>query len=132
MNENPLLEHFDAPYHRGDLLSATHRQSVSSAACGDEVTLAVQIENQRIEAAWFQASGCIVCQAAASMLCEHIEHRTLTELADFRGAAMLDLTGIPLTPGRQPCGLLALQAFREILDADSALVNLEQHHRHCP
>ncbi len=95
-----------------------HRQSVSSAACGDEVTLELQIEDQRIQAAWFQASGCIVCQAAASMLCEHIEHRTLTELADFRGAAMLDLIGIPLTPGRQQCGLLALLAFRKILDAD--------------
>ncbi len=117
MNENPLLDHFDAPYHRGDLPSATHRQSVSSAACGDEVSLALQIEDQRIQAAWFQASGCIVCQAAASMLCEHIEHRTLTELADFHAAAMLDLIGIPLTPGRQHCGLLAHQALRKLLDA---------------
>ena len=112
MSENPLLEHFDAPYHRGDLPSATHRQSVSSAACGDEVTLALQIEDQRIQAAWFQAYGCIVCQAPASIFCEHIEHRTLTELAEFHAAAMLALIGVPLTPGRQRCGLLALQAFQ--------------------
>jgi len=128
MNVNPLLDHFDAPYHPGDLPSATHRQSVSSAACGDEVTLALQIEDQRIQAAWFQASGCIVCQAAASMLCEHIDHRTLTELAEFHAGAMLDLIGISLTPGRQHCGLVALQVFRKILDADSALRNLEKHH----
>jgi len=116
MDENPILEHFNAPYHRGTLTTATHTGYARSAACGDEVTIFAEIVDGKITAAAFIASGCMVCQAAASMLCEFIEDKSRSELTLFDPRDMLDLIGVPLTPRRQQCGILPfialMNAFR--------------------
>lgn len=115
MDENPILEHFNAPYRRGTLTPATHTGYARSAACGDEVTIFVEITSEAINAASFIASGCMVCQAAASILCEFIEKKSTSELNAFNPKAMLDLIGVPLTPRRQQCGILPLVALRNAL-----------------
>ncbi len=115
MDENPILEHFNAPYRRGTLTTATHVGYARSAACGDEVTIFAEIRNETINTASFIASGCMVCQAAASILCEFIEKKTTSELNVFNPKAMLDLIGVPLTPRRQQCGILPLNALRNAL-----------------
>ena len=69
-----------------------------------------------ISEAWFEGKGCFLSQAAASVLCEHIEGQSLDGLHDFAAAEMLSLLGIPLTPRRQQCGLLAFQALKKLRD----------------
>lgn len=115
MDDNPILEHFESPWHRGNFPEATHCQSTRNPACGDEVMLRVQIVDGSIELAWFTAAGCMVSQAAASMLCEHIEGRSLNELRDFDAESMLALIGVPLTPHRQQCGLLPFKALKTLI-----------------
>ncbi len=115
MDENPILEHFNAPYHRGTLTTATNTGYARSAACGDEVTMYAEIANGTIVSAAFVASGCMVCQAAASILCEFMEKKTTSELNAFNPKAMLDLIGVPLTPRRQQCGILPLMALMNAL-----------------
>ncbi len=65
--------------------------------------------------AYFEGGGCVISQAAASLLCEHIEGRTLDDLAAFTAADMLGLIDIPLLPRRQDCGLLALRVLKNIV-----------------
>jgi len=108
MDENPILDHFNAPHRRGSFLTATHSGYIRNAACGDEVTLFAEIRDETLIACSFVAAGCMVCQAAASILCGHIEGKKITELRNLTAAQMLEFIGVPLTPGRQQCGLLAL------------------------
>lgn len=115
MDENPILEHFNSPHHRGTLATATHTGYARSAACGDEVTLFAEITNDTVVSAAFVASGCMVCQAASSMLCEFIEGKLLSELFTFDSRRMLDLIEVPLTPRRQACGILPLTALKNAL-----------------
>ncbi len=81
MDEDPILEHFNAPFHRGKLAAATHSGYARNAARGDEVTIYAEIRNLKIIECGFVASGCMVCQAAASILCEHVEGRDVVDLA---------------------------------------------------
>lgn len=120
MDENPILEHFNAPYHRGPLLTATHSGYFRNAACGDEVTLYAEIRGAKIVASGFVAAGCMVCQAAASILCEQIDGQDISSLKDLTPEKMLLLIGVPLTPRRQQCGLLPLYALRKAVSFDPA------------
>ncbi len=67
-------------------------------ACGDEVVLSVRVEAGVLRAIRFDARGCVVSQAAAAMLCQHLEGRSLAEINAFSARDMLDLVSLPLSP----------------------------------
>jgi len=115
MDENPILDHFESPYHRGEAAAGSVDRSIRNPACGDELTLRLSIHDSQVGEAWFTAAGCMVSQAATSMLCEYVEGRTLKSLAEFQAAEMLALIGVPLTPRRQQCGLLPFRALKELI-----------------
>ena len=107
------------PYHRGQLADATDVHIVRHPTCGDHVCLQLRIdgsgEHARVGEAWFDGRGCLVSQAAASMLCETIEGRRLADLRQLTAHDFLATLGTPLTPARRGCALLGWQALRGIL-----------------
>ena len=116
-----FLDHARWPYHRGRLVDATHVQVVRHPTCGDHVCLRMRIDGSgddaRVGEAWFEGRGCLVSQAAASMLCETIEGRRLADLRQLSAQAFLATLGTPLTPARRGCALLAWQALHGMLAA---------------
>jgi len=115
--EEYILRHVDEPYHRGRLPGATHRRRIDNPRCGDSVQLELRVDTAGlVAAAWFSGAGCVISQAAASMLVEHIEGQSLALLTTFSAQDMLDLFRARLTPLRQGCCLLAWQALRALLE----------------
>jgi len=91
---------------------------VDNPVCGDSVQLELHVsETGLIQQAWFTGMGCVISQASASMLVEHIEGKTLDILASFTAQNMLDLFRARLTPGRQRCCLLTWEALRTLINA---------------
>ena len=116
IDEIDLIAHHESPYHRGRLAEPTCVHLERNSVCGDWVRLELRLEgSNRVEAAYFEGGGCVISQAAASLLCEHIEGRTLGDLAAFMAVDMLKLIDIPLVPRRQRCGLLAFRALKTIV-----------------
>lgn len=116
IEETNLFAHFESPHHRGRLADPTCGHLERNALCGDWVRLELRLnEAARIEAAYFEGGGCVISQAASSLLCEHIEGRSLSDLATFMVADMLNLIDIPLVIRRQRCGLLAFRALKIIV-----------------
>lgn len=83
--------------------------------CGDQLTLELQIVDGKVQQAFFNGKGCAISQAAASMLCEHVEGRPVAELRDMPAKQMLDILKVPLTPSRQKCGLLGFKVLKTML-----------------
>ena len=78
--DSDFLAHIEFPYHRGRLADASAVQHLRNAACGDWVNLEVRLaDGNRVEAVYFEGQGCVVSQAAASILCKRAEGRTLEE-----------------------------------------------------
>jgi nitrogen fixation NifU-like protein len=103
-----ILDHYEEPYHRGECEGATHTHEDDNPLCGDVIRVALRIDGDgRIESAWFDGDGCCISQAAASMLMEQIEGKTVDELKRFGAPEMLELFGARLTPNRQKCCLLS-------------------------
>jgi nitrogen fixation NifU-like protein len=110
--EDHVLRHFEEPYHRGHLATATHLHRVDNPVCGDSVQVELVVSNTGIiEQAWFTGVGCIISQAAASMLIQHIEGQSLNLIRTFSANDMLALFRARLTARRQHCCLLGWKAL---------------------
>ena len=103
-----VLDHYEDPYHRGRLPTATHAHEDDNPLCGDVIHMDLRIDGEgRIAEAWFSGDGCCISQSAASMLTEKIEGMSLAELKEFSADDMLELFQAKLTPNRQKCCLLS-------------------------
>lgn len=110
-----ILDHYESPYHRGELEQPSCRHVELNPLCGDRVQLDLEIdEEQRVRQAYFAGEGCAISQAAASILCEHVEGMTLEEVEQFDAQAMLDLLQVQLTATRQRCGLLGFKVLKTL------------------
>lgn len=111
-----ILEHYECPYHRGRLEHPTMQHSDKNPLCGDVVELQLQVDqHDRITQAYFEGQGCAISQAAASMLCEQIEGKTLAEVRQMQAQDMLGLLKVRLTPSRQKCGLLGFKVLKTMV-----------------
>jgi nitrogen fixation NifU-like protein len=111
-----ILDHYEQPYHRGRCQGCTHAHEDDNPLCGDVVRVELNIDGAgRIREAWFSGDGCCISQAAASMLMQKIEGKSLGEVQEFTGEEMLDLFGARLTPNRQKCCLLSWRVLQSAL-----------------
>ncbi|MEM6980770.1 MAG: Fe-S cluster assembly sulfur transfer protein SufU, partial [Planctomycetota bacterium] len=111
--EEHVLDHYEDPYHRGDLASATHGDEGNNPLCGDKIRVDLKLDNNgRVAEAWFDGEGCVISQASASMLIEELEGKTVEEVKAYSASDMLGLFGPKLTPNRQKCCLLSWRVMQ--------------------
>lgn len=114
--QDHILDHYEDPYHRGSCDDATHAHEDDNPLCGDVIQVELQIDSEgRVRSAWFDGDGCCISQAAASMLMERIEGKTVEEVKQFSAPEMLELFGARLTPNRQKCCLLSWRVVQTAL-----------------
>jgi nitrogen fixation NifU-like protein len=116
-----ILDHYEDPFHRGHLPSATHAHEDKNPLCGDVVRIELEIDEQgRIRDLFFDGQGCVISQASASMLLEAMEGKTVDEVKEFGAQRMLDLYGPRLTPNRQKCCLLSWKVLQSAVHSPVA------------
>ncbi len=129
-----ILDHYRSPRHRGSLASPTICRDGLNPLCGDEITIALQIEGGTVTDIAFSGSGCSISQSSASMMTDAIVGKTLGEVegvfhdftAMMRGSDEVDLsemgdleslTGVRKFPVRVKCATLAWHTLEEALTA---------------
>ena len=116
VDESAILDHAESPYHRGRAPNASCAHTERNAACGDWVRLELVLDaGGGVQQAWFDGGGCLISQAAASILCRAVEGKTIRELRELTAQQMLDLLEVPLTPRRMQCGLLAFKVLKTMV-----------------
>ncbi len=113
--DDHILDHFESPYHKGTCPDATCTHSDRNPICGDQISVQLKLSGDRVQAAYFNGKGCAISQAAASILCEYVEGKTVAELTAMQAKDMLHLLQVPLTPSRQKCGILGFKALKTML-----------------
>ena len=81
-----ILDHFTSPRNVGPLPNAQVTAVGQNPLCGDEMTLWLVVEDDRIRKAHFEGKGCAISQATASMLTEQLSGKTLGEVERLIGA----------------------------------------------
>jgi nitrogen fixation protein NifU and related proteins len=107
-----ILDHYKHPRHFGHLDEPDLVFHDSNPFCGDEITLELKIENDRVADVAFTGHGCAISRAAASMMSEEIIGKPLEELRKWDKEDILDLLGIEVGPVRIKCALLPLKALK--------------------
>ena len=107
-----ILDHYKHPRNRGTLDQPDITYEDANPLCGDLIRMDLKVRDGRIDQVSFSGTGCSISQAAASMLCEEIEGKTLEEAKKISRDDMLEMLGIELGPVRLKCGLLALKTLK--------------------
>ena len=91
-----VLEHSAHPRNFGELPDATNTVEATNPVCGDELRLAVRVEDGRIAVARFYSRGCKAAIASASLLTELLTGKRIEEIHDITAEQISQaLGGLP-------------------------------------
>ena len=127
-----ILDHYKRPQHKG--LAATYDAQVHhvNPSCGDEITLNVTLEGDKVVAITWDGVGCSISQASVSILSDLLLGKSIveaeivlnnfTELMQSKGTmagddAILEdavaMAGVSKFPARIKCALLGWMAYKD-------------------
>ena len=130
-----ILDHYRRPRNRGTVEPADATVAMKNPVCGDEITLTLALDGDRVADAKFAGTGCSISQASASMMTQLVRGKTLAEVEVVKGRliAMLRgdaeaatderlgdlraLSGVSRLPVRVKCAILAWSALERALAA---------------
>lgn len=109
-----ILDHFHHPRQAKLLEDADLTSSGNNPLCGDRVTVTLKTDSDgKITAFGFEGEGCAISIASTSLLGEKLIGRTLSEIAEMPEQQVLDLLGIPISPGRIKCAMLGYNCLKK-------------------
>ncbi len=107
-----LLDHYKHPHNFGPLPGADIVHEEGNPSCGDQMRMALKTHDGLIQDIKFEGKGCIISQAAASILTDLMKGESLERVKEFTKDDMLENLGIPIGPMRLKCALLALKVLK--------------------
>ncbi|WP_165219452.1 iron-sulfur cluster assembly scaffold protein [Aquisphaera insulae] len=122
MDDDPLyreeiLDHYYGSSHRGRLDAPQLCCDMDNPLCGDKVHIEMSLaDDGRVDQVRFEGSGCVISQAATSLLADRCEGATLEEVRAITPADVVKLLGVPLSPTRMKCGLLGWKAIQKAVE----------------
>jgi nitrogen fixation NifU-like protein len=127
-----ILDHYKHPHGRGLREPFSAEAHHVNPTCGDEVTVRVAAEGDRLADISYEGIGCSISQASASVLYEQLRGRTVDDalavqdafvaLLSSRGQLEPDeavlgdgvaFAGVARYPARVKCALLPWMAFKD-------------------
>lgn len=136
-----VLDHSRNPRNFRRIESADRRATGHNPLCGDKITLYVDLDaNENISDAAFEATGCAISLASASMLTELVRSRPLADVktlvldvcAMFTDQPhnpppgdLAALAGVRAYPSRVRCATLPWRTLEAALQRDPAAVSTE-------
>lgn len=112
-----LLDHYRNPRNAAVLQEYSSSAQQFNPLCGDSVAVQVQIKNGVVTAIGFQAVGCVISIASASLLSELMLNKSLDTICALGENEVRTLVGVSLGPTRLKCALLALHAVQEAISS---------------
>lgn len=127
-----ILDHYKKPLHAG--LRAPYEAEVHhvNPTCGDEITLRVHLEGEKVADVSYHSEGCSISQASTSVMADLVIGKTVDEAmaihADFltlmqgKGTVEPDedvledgiaFAGVAKFPARVKCALLSWMAWKD-------------------
>lgn len=136
-----ILDHSRSPRNSGRLDGSSHQSVGFNPLCGDQIALFLQVSGNKIEDVRFEAVGCAISLASASLMSEAIKgktveeaeklfesfHEMLTEDASPEQIGKLAaLAGTREFPMRVKCATLAWHTLTSALKGDCKTISTEE------
>jgi nitrogen fixation protein NifU and related proteins len=93
-----ILDHYRHPKGAGTVAAADHRAEGQNPLCGDECSVALSLDGDRVREVEYRGRGCSISVASGSMMAGEIRGRSLAEVRALGAAVKSMLQG----KGRDP------------------------------
>jgi len=137
-----IVEHSKRPRNFRALDPAERRADGYNPLCGDQITVFVSLDGERVRDVSFQGAGCAISTAAASVMTETLKGKTRAEVEELFGrfhdlvtgadAADVDelgklaaFGGVSEFPARVKCATLCWHTLRAALAGEDVPVSTE-------
>ena len=107
-----IIDYYKHPRRKGHLENPDITFHDHNPFCGDQVTIELKLEGNKVVDAVFDGRGCAISQATASMLVEDVVGKTLDEVKALDKEYITDMLGIEIGPTRLKCALLSLKVLK--------------------
>lgn len=135
-----VLDHSRHPRNQRRLEHADREAEGHNPLCGDKIRVYARLAGDGLRDVAFEASGCAICLASASLMTEAARGRTLPEVRALAGqfenalesgggnlaGDLAALAGVSQYPSRIRCATLPWKALIAALDASPDTVTTEQ------
>jgi nitrogen fixation NifU-like protein len=127
-----ILDHYKHPHHRGLREPFEVEVHHVNPSCGDEVTLRVHLDGDRVRDVSYDAVGCSISQASASALTDLVIGKPVEEAMAIHGEFLtlmqgkgnvvpdedvledgIAFAGVAKFPARIKCALLSWMAWKD-------------------
>ncbi|QTA37186.1 SUF system NifU family Fe-S cluster assembly protein [Thermosipho ferrireducens] len=78
-----VMDYAKLTKYKGKLNNATFIQEGKNLSCGDEITLYVKIESDKVKEIKFEGIGCAISQASANLMIETVSGKNLSEVKEI-------------------------------------------------
>ncbi len=139
-----ILDHNRNPKNYGKI-ACNHTAEGYNPLCGDKVTVYLQVEDDKVSDIHFEAAGCAISKASASMMTTALKGKSLAEAQEVfqnfiemitasndtmpdaeRMGNLVVLAGVREFPSRVKCAALAWHTFQAALENRETPVSTEQ------
>lgn len=141
--QSVILDHNRRPRNRGKLPTANRVAHGDNPSCGDQCTVYLRLEGDRIADISFEGSGCAISQASASLMTVNLKGKTVPEAeamyADVHKLVttgkvdednlsdLAALAGVHQFPARIKCATLGWHAALNAAKGDPITTTTETH-----
>lgn len=110
-----ILDLYRNPLHKKIIVHPDLKNREVNTTCGDEIEIAVKLDNGSIMDIGHQGTGCAISQASVSLLTDHVLNKKIHDLEQFTKDDMLRLLQIPISHTRLKCALLGWEVLKNII-----------------
>jgi nitrogen fixation protein NifU and related proteins len=114
-----IIEHYKCPINKSEMQDPTHKHKELNPLCGDEITIYLKIEEDKIANVSFTGKGCAISQASISMLTEKLMGLDVDTAKDITKEDIFEMLGIPISYSRMKCALLSLKVVLKGLEVQN-------------
>lgn len=107
-----IIAHYERPHNKGEIKNPSISFHENNPLCGDDITMYLKIEKNKVEDVKFGGSGCAISMASASMLTDFVKGKTLAEIEKMGIPTIVELLGIDPGPARLKCATLSLKTLK--------------------
>lgn len=137
-----ILDHNRRPRNRGKLPQATRVAHGDNPSCGDQCSVYLNLDGDKISEITFDGSGCAISQASASLMTTQLKGKTAAEAEtlfnDFHEIVtsgkepeeisdVAAFAGVHAFPARIKCATLGWHAALNALKGEDAPATTETH-----
>lgn len=109
-----VVDHFSNPRNVGELENPDAEAVIGDPSCGDQMRIAIKVDNDKIIDIKFKSDGCQGAIAANSMMTELAKGKTIEEAQRLTDDDVITaLGGIP--EGKELCSLMGVAGLQEAI-----------------